>query len=94
MKKKDLVEYLAKTYSLPFHTANKIVSVFFDNIIDTLKKGEEVQLRGFGSFRIRKRKERLGRNPKTGQKVNVPSKRVIYFKQGKEIYGSLKRLKK
>jgi integration host factor subunit beta len=91
MKKKDIVEYLSKTYSLPFQTANKIVTTFFECIIDALKKGDEVQLRGFGSLRLRQRKERIGRNPKTGDKVKVPPKKVVYFKQGKDLYNQLKR---
>lgn len=91
MKKKDIVEYLSNTYSIPFQTANKIVTTFFESIADALKRGEEVQLRGFGSLRLRRRKERIGRNPKTGEKVKVPPKKVVYFKQGKDLYTQLKR---
>ena len=55
------------------------------SIIDALKRGEKIELRGFGSFRLRKREPRKGRNPKTGDKVDVPPKRVPYFKPGKEL---------
>lgn len=92
MKKKDIVENLAKTFSIPQKLANSIVNAFFESIIESLKKGEEVQLRGLGAFKIRERKERMGRNPKTGEKVKVSSKKIVYFKQGKEIQSRLKRL--
>ena len=51
----------------------------------TLNKGEKIELRGFGSFRVRERNSRKGRNPKTGAAVNIPAKRVAYFKPGKEL---------
>ena len=54
-------------------------------IVDALQRGEKVELRGFGSFRFRRRLPRKGRNPKTGDRVDVPSKRVPYFKPGKEL---------
>ncbi len=91
MRKKELTLLIKNKFSIPFNTANKVVSIFFHSISEALKKGQEVQLRGFGSFRLRERKERIGRNPKTGEKVRIRSKKVPYFKQGKEIYHSLKR---
>jgi integration host factor subunit beta len=57
----------------------------FDSIVDSLKEGEKIELRGFGSFRIRQRGSRTGRNPKTGARVDVPSKSIPYFKPGKEL---------
>jgi integration host factor subunit beta len=57
----------------------------FDSIVDSLRAGEKIELRGFGSFRLRSRKSRMGRNPKTGAKVDVPSKKIPYFKPGKEL---------
>jgi integration host factor subunit beta len=57
----------------------------FDSIVDSLKEGEKIELRGFGSFRIRHRGPRGGRNPKTGDKVQVPAKRIPYFKPGKDL---------
>lgn len=91
MRKKDIAILIKKKFCIPLSKANKIVSIFFKSIAEALKKGEEVQLRGFGSFRLRERKERIGRNPKTGEKVQVKSKKVPYFKQGKEIYITLKK---
>jgi integration host factor subunit beta len=54
-------------------------------VIHALKTGDKIEIRGFGSFRIRQRKPRIGRNPKTGAKVEVPAKRVPYFKPSKEL---------
>ena len=65
--------------------AEVIVQTVLDSIVDSLKAGEKVELRGFGSFRLRNRASRQGRNPKTGEKVFVPAKRVPYFKPGKEL---------
>jgi integration host factor subunit beta len=61
------------------------VNTVFDSIVDALRKDEKIELRGFGSFRIRQRRSRQGRNPKTGDKVDVPAKRIPYFKPGKEL---------
>ena len=65
--------------------AEIIVNTVFDSIVHSLKDGEKIELRGFGSFRIRHRGARTGRNPKTGDKVKVPPKRIPYFKPGKEL---------
>lgn len=62
-----------------------IVSVFFDQIIDQLAKGGRVELRGFGAFSTRARDERMGRNPRTGEPVEIEAKRVPYFKAGKQM---------
>ena len=62
-----------------------IVELFLTSIIDALRRGEKVKLRGFGSFQIRYRPPRKGRNPKTGEPVSVPSKRVPFFKVGKAL---------
>jgi len=62
-----------------------IVDAVFSSIIDALHKGEKIELRGFGSFRIRRRDSRTGRNPKTGAGVLVPAKKVPHFKAGKEL---------
>jgi integration host factor subunit beta len=62
-----------------------IVDTIFDAVIGALKAGDKIEIRGFGSFRIRQRKPRIGRNPKTGAKVDVPAKRVPYFKPSKEL---------
>jgi len=62
-----------------------VVNSIFDSIRDALASGEKVELRGFGSFKVRARRSRDGRNPKTGEAVHVPSKTVPYFKPGKEL---------
>ena len=63
----------------------QVVDVFFDEIAQRLAEGGRVELRGFGAFSTRERDARVGRNPRTGEAVNVPAKRVPYFKAGKEI---------
>lgn len=65
--------------------AEQLVEIIFDSITDTLNRGEKIELRGFGSFRVRQRNSRKGRNPKTGEPVDIPAKRVAYFKPGKEL---------
>ena len=62
-----------------------MVEIVFDSIIGSLNEGEKIELRGFGSFRVRERNARKGRNPKTGESVSIPAKRVAYFKPGKEL---------
>jgi integration host factor subunit beta len=66
-------------------TGIALVEIVFESIIDTLNSGEKIELRGFGSFRVRERGARRGRNPKTGDPVDIPAKRVPYFKPGKEL---------
>lgn len=85
MTKAELVEEVARTTQLTKKHAEIIVNTVFDSIVQSLKEGEKIELRGFGSFRIRNRGSRLGRNPKTGDQVNVPSKKIPYFKPGKEL---------
>jgi integration host factor subunit beta len=85
MTKAELVEEVARAAELNKRDAEVIVETVFDSIISTLHKGEKVELRGFGSFRTRERGPRRGRNPKTGEPVDVPAKRVPYFKPGKEL---------
>ena len=63
----------------------QVVDIFFDEITQRLAEGGRVELRGFGAFSTRERDARVGRNPRTGEAVNVPAKRVPYFKAGKEI---------
>ena len=85
MTKAELVEEVARTTQLTKKHAEIIVNTVFDSIVHSLKTGEKIELRGFGSFRLRKREPRKGRNPKTGDKVDVPPKKVPYFKPGKEL---------
>ncbi|MEO8379439.1 MAG: integration host factor subunit beta [Acidobacteriota bacterium] len=85
MTKAELVDEVARVVQLTKKDAEKIVNIVFDSIVDSLRGGQKIELRGFGSFRLRSRKSRTGRNPKTGEKVEVPSKKIPYFKPGKEL---------
>lgn len=85
MTKAELVDEVARSVQLTKKQAEQIVNLVFDSIVASLRSGEKIELRGFGSFRLRSRKSRLGRNPKTGERVEVPSKRIPYFKPGKEL---------
>ncbi|NJL28637.1 MAG: integration host factor subunit beta [Thermoanaerobaculia bacterium] len=85
MTKAELVEEVAAITLLTKKHAEIIVNTVFESIVDSLRAGEKIELRGFGSFRIRNRGARVGRNPKTGDKVEVPAKRIPYFKPGKEL---------
>ncbi|HYO74908.1 MAG TPA: integration host factor subunit beta [Thermoanaerobaculia bacterium] len=85
MTKAELVDEVARVVQLTKKQAENIVNIVFDSIVDSLRAGQKIELRGFGSFRLRSRKSRTGRNPKTGEKVEVPSKKIPYFKPGKEL---------
>jgi integration host factor subunit beta len=85
MTKAELVEEVARVAELTKKHSEVIVNTVFDSIIEALQKDEKIELRGFGSFRIRQRRSRQGRNPKTGDKVDVPAKKIPYFKPGKEL---------
>jgi len=89
MTKADLVEQVAKQADIPRKQADQVVQVILESITSALQSGEKVELRGFGSFRIRQRGERIGRNPKTGAKVQVPPKKIPYFKPGKHLRETL-----
>ena len=85
MTKAELVDEVARVVQLTKKQAETIVNIVFDSIVDSLRSGQKIELRGFGSFHLRSRKSRTGRNPKTGEKVEVPSKKIPYFKPGKEL---------
>jgi integration host factor subunit beta len=85
MTKAELVEDVARAAELTKKDAERLVELVFESIIETLNRGEKIELRGFGSFRVRERGARRGRNPKTGAPVDIPAKRVPYFKPGKEL---------
>jgi integration host factor subunit beta len=85
MTKADLVELVGTHADIPRKQADEVVQVVLESIIAALHRDEKVELRGFGSFRIRQRGSRIGRNPKTGEKVQVPPKRIPYFKPGKHL---------
>jgi len=83
--KADLVEEVIRVTELPRKESEIVVETIFENIIQALQSGEKIEIRGFGSFRTRQRRGRTGRNPKTGAKVEVPPKRIPFFKPSKEL---------
>jgi integration host factor alpha subunit len=89
LTKADLSRYLMERLELGKKDADLLVNTFLESIIESLKTGEGVELRGFGSFRLRDRRARQGRNPRSGESIQVPPKRVVYFKLGKELRSKL-----
>ncbi len=85
MTKADLINIVAKKLDITQVQSGIIVEAALRSIVNALQGGQEVEIRGFGSFRFRNRAPRKGRNPKTGEKVDVPSKKIPYFKMGKEL---------
>ncbi len=85
MTKSELIETVANKLKLPKGKAELIVNCIFDSMEDSLKRGERIEIRGFGSFEIRHYKAYEGRNPRTGDKVDVKPKRLPFFKVGKEL---------
>jgi integration host factor subunit beta len=85
MKKSDLIAQLSEREQLSGKEAFDIVNLLFDGFTDALREGGRVEIRGFGSFTVRDYSPYLGKNPKTGQRVQVGSKKLPYFKVGKEL---------
>ena len=83
--KADLVEEVVRVTELPRKDSETVVETIFESIIGALQGGDRIEIRGFGSFRTRQRRGRIGRNPKTGEKVDVPPKKIPYFKPSKEL---------
>ena len=85
MNRSDLINALKDKMALSRKDAEKVVDIFFDALKVTLSKGERVEIRGFGSFMVKNYKPYVGRNPKTGEQINVTSKKLPFFKVGKEL---------
>ena len=85
LTKADLIEEVLRITELPRKESETIVETIFDSIIESLQSGDKIEIRGFGSFRTRQRRGRVGRNPKTGEKVEVPPKKIPFFKPSKEL---------
>ena len=85
MTKAELIDEVSKAVEMTRKDSDMIVERIFDSIVNSLHKGEKIEIRGFGSFRTRQRQPRVGRNPKTGSRVEVPSKRIPFFKPSKEL---------
>ena len=90
MIKADLINKIAREMNLSRQEAELGVNLFFETIKEAILRGEEIELRGFGSFRFRERGPRVGRNPRTGESVKVPSKKVLYFKPSKLLKNLIK----
>src|SRR4051812_21788447 len=85
MKKSDLVDAIAGKAGVPKAQVQQMVDDVFDLIADGLSKGEKIDLRGFGTFSVRDSAARTGRNPQTGEAIQIPARRVPGFKPGKEL---------
>lgn len=85
MTKADLIDVIADRLKLPRGRAELLVAQVFDSMVDALKRGEGIEIRGFGSFSIRQYRAYEGRNPRTGDAVQVKPKRLAFFKVGKEL---------
>jgi integration host factor subunit beta len=85
LNKIELIQALHEKTGLSKHEAREVVRIFFDSMIDAFDKGERVEIRGFCSFFIKEYNGYTGRNPKTGEKVQIPAKRLPFFKCGKDL---------
>ena len=85
MTKADLIDEVSRLAELTRKDSEVIVETIFDSVVRSLRAGDKIEIRGFGSFRTRQRRGRIGRNPKTGEKVEVPAKKIPFFKPSKEL---------
>jgi integration host factor subunit beta len=85
MTKADLIDLIAERAKLPHGRAELLICQMFDSMVDALCRGEGIEIRGFGSFSINRRPPRMGRNPRSGESVHIPEKRVPHFKPGKAL---------
>ena len=85
MTKAELIDEVSRVVELTRKESEVIVEAVFESIVRSLRGGDKIEIRGFGSFRTRERQSRIGRNPKTGARVEVPAKRIPYFKPSKEL---------
>jgi integration host factor subunit beta len=85
MNKADLIMKVSQKENIPTKAPTTIVDTLFDSMMESLEKGERIEIRGFGSFAVRHNDGYKGRNPKTGKLVDVPSKKLPFFKVGKEL---------
>ncbi|MDR1375227.1 MAG: integration host factor subunit beta [Holosporaceae bacterium] len=86
MTKSDLVERISSIYPyMSVRNVDKVVSIVIESIVNTLKNGGRIELRGFGAFSVRDRGKTEGRNPRTGEKVIIEAKKVPFFRPGKQL---------
>ncbi len=89
MTKADLIDGVSRAVEMTQQDSKIIVETIFESIVKALQASEKIEIRGFGSFRTRQRQPRIGRNPRTGARVEVPAKTVAYFKPSKELKGMI-----
>src|ERR1700736_5301702 len=92
MTKVELIEEISRVVEMTHKDSEVIVDAILDSVVRALRGGDRIEIRGFGSFRTRQRQPRVGRNPKTGARVEVPAKRVASFKPSKELKDLVYRL--
>ena len=85
MTKVELIEDFSQAVEMTRKDSEVIIEAIFDSVVRALRGGDKIEIRGFGSFRTRQRQPRVGRNPKTGVRVEVPAKLIPYFKPSKEL---------
>ncbi len=85
MTKSELIDKLATAVTLKKKDAALALETFMDTVKSTLKKGDQIALSGFGTFKIRVSKARIGRNPKTGESINIPERKKVVFRPSKEL---------
>ena len=85
MLKADLIEEVSRVVEMTRNDSEVIVETIFDSMVRSLRAGDKIEIRGFGSFGTRQRQPRIGRNPKTGARVEVPAKKIPYFKPSKGL---------
>ena len=85
MTKADLIDEVSRAVEMSRKDSEVIVETIFKSIVKALRTSDKIEIRGFGSFRTRERRARVGRNPKTGARVEVPPKKIPYFKPSKEL---------
>jgi DNA-binding protein HU-beta len=89
MTKADIIDAIAKRHSLPRANAEELLNGVLDDIVGALKSGDKVNISGFGTFAVSERKGRTGRNPKTGEAIEIAPSRAAKFKAGKTLKESL-----
>jgi len=90
MNKADLIDKIAKDTSISKTAASRTLDSLVEGVTKSLKKGERVALVGFGTFSVSKRKARVGRNPQTGEQIQIKARRVARFRPGKELAAAIK----
>jgi len=91
MTKEEMIEKIAKDANINKRQAGDALRSFFDNVTTNLKKGKKISFVGFGTFSVSKRKARVGHNPQTGEKINIPASKVPHFRAGKALKEAVKK---